>query len=117
MLLLLSLSTLSLGIVFLFFSYFYQKSFSSLNKTSKVLITSLAFILLSVIMLFILFYIDITSIHLSLFKNRNTFPLIFLSTVNIIFYIIIPFLYFHFQNNTNSSEEGNFSFNQRSLIY
>ena len=108
MLWLISIGTLSFALLIVFFSYFYQKSFSTLNKTSNILITSLAFILLSVFLLFALFYFDINSIHSNFFKNKINYPLFFLVAVNTIFYVIIPFCYFLFQQKGSTNEEGKY---------
>ena len=102
----LTILTLSLAMLITVFSYYYQKSFSSLNKTSKVLITSLAFTIILVFSIFACFYEDLNSIKYSLFKNNSIIVLLFISIINIIFYIIIPFLYFHFTHMEKLSEEG-----------
>lgn len=104
----LSLAVLGFGMTFAFVSYFYQKSFSTLNKTSTILVTSLAFTLISVFLLFVMFYVDISSIQSHTFKGPINFPSTVLTIVNVVFYIVIPFLYFYFQNtsNSNSTQEG-----------
>ena len=112
MLWLLSLSTLSITMIISISSYYYQKSFSSLNKTNKILIASLAFTIISVITIFVLFYLDLNSIKNNLFKLQSDIILVFVSIINIVFYILIPFLFFHFVNKEKSSEdEGKISIN------
>ena len=109
MLWLMSFSLFTLVMTIAFFSYFYQKSFSTLNKTSKVLTISLAFLLFSTALIILLFYFDVQSIHSNLFRkeNNNNYIMTFITSINIISYILIPLIFFYLLNNEKlSKEEG-----------
>ena len=82
----------------LYYSYFYQQSFSDCKEKSVSLIMMLTIYFSILFLLYISFVIfDIGSIKEAFFKNGSDEIVLILSTINIVVYLLFPIIYFSIQ--------------------